>query len=123
YFYKSKKDPSDLNDEVLKKEIANGIARIISFIRVQDKDFLLPLITETNGLTDITKKHHVILDAIAKQLVKLAEQSDATIKNTVIIHKQVANLESRIEDKEALKQKFSGLLEHYIKHRDVLTWN
>src|SRR5690606_31253613 len=29
YFYKSKKDPADLNDEVLKKELSNGINRIL----------------------------------------------------------------------------------------------
>jgi len=29
YFYKSKKDPADLNDEVLKKELSSGISRIL----------------------------------------------------------------------------------------------
>jgi len=32
YFYKSKKDPADLNDEVLKKELASGISRILKKI-------------------------------------------------------------------------------------------
>ncbi|RQP13837.1 MAG: hypothetical protein EAS52_18690, partial [Parapedobacter sp.] len=43
YFYKSKKDPADLNDEVLKKELANGISRILSFIRKQEGDLLVPM--------------------------------------------------------------------------------
>src|SRR3546814_3387525 len=38
YFYKSKKDTADLNDEVLKKELSSGIHRIISFIRQQRSD-------------------------------------------------------------------------------------
>jgi len=29
YFYKSKKDPADLNDEVLKKELSSGVNRIL----------------------------------------------------------------------------------------------
>src|SRR5690606_19495396 len=47
YFYRSKKDHSDFGDELLKKELSSGISRILSFIRQQEKDFLLPLFTDT----------------------------------------------------------------------------
>ena len=57
YFYSSKKDPLDLNDEILKKELANGINRILSFIKRQESDFLLPIFTDTGGLTVIAKEH------------------------------------------------------------------
>ena len=43
YFYRSKKDPADLNDEVLKKELSSGVNRILSFIRKQETDLLVPL--------------------------------------------------------------------------------
>ena len=46
YFYKSKKDPADLSDEILKKELGQGINRIISFIKVQEKDILSPMLAE-----------------------------------------------------------------------------
>ena len=46
YFYKSKKDPADLSDEILKKELGQGINRIISFIKVQEKDILAPMLAE-----------------------------------------------------------------------------
>src|SRR5476651_1847328 len=43
YFYKSKKDPRDLNDELLKKELVLRSDRIIGFIRTMESELLLPL--------------------------------------------------------------------------------
>lgn len=50
YFYRSKKDPDDSEDELLKRELSTGINRIISFIRQQEKDFLLPIFTDSGIL-------------------------------------------------------------------------
>ena len=50
YFYKSKKDPGDLNDELLKKELGQGINRIISFIKTQEKDALTPMMADGREL-------------------------------------------------------------------------
>ena len=50
YFYKSKKDPGDLNDELLKKELGQGINRIISFIKTQEKEALTPIMAEGREL-------------------------------------------------------------------------
>lgn len=46
YFYKSQKDPGDLNDEMLKKELGQGINRIISFIKTQEKEALTPIMAD-----------------------------------------------------------------------------
>lgn len=50
YFYKSKKDPADLNDELLKKELGQGINRIISFIKTQEKEALTPIMADQREL-------------------------------------------------------------------------
>lgn len=50
YFYKSQKDPGDLNDELLKKELGQGINRIISFIKTQEKEALTPLMADQRQL-------------------------------------------------------------------------
>jgi predicted RNA-binding protein YlxR (DUF448 family) len=50
YFYKSKKDPGDLNDELLKKELGQGINRIIAFIKTQEKEALTPMMAEQREL-------------------------------------------------------------------------
>jgi hypothetical protein len=46
YFYKSQKDPGDLNDELLKRELGQGINRIISFIKTQEKEALTPIMAD-----------------------------------------------------------------------------
>lgn len=51
YFHKSQKDPGDLNDELLKKELGQGINRIISFIKTQEKEALTPLLADQRELT------------------------------------------------------------------------
>src|SRR5471030_2788188 len=43
YFYKSKKDPRDLNDEMLKTELMKRTDVIVSFQKVMERDLLIPL--------------------------------------------------------------------------------
>jgi hypothetical protein len=43
YFYKSKKDPRDLNDELLKKELVKRTDTIIGFIKMMEEELLKPL--------------------------------------------------------------------------------
>jgi len=64
YFYRSKKDPLDLNDELLKKELASGNNRIIGFFKTQEKDFLLPIFSDTGTLVTITKQHTLYIKDI-----------------------------------------------------------
>jgi hypothetical protein len=56
YFYKSKKDPGDLNDEMLKKEISQGINRIISFIKTQEKETLAPMLADVREGQQLTRQ-------------------------------------------------------------------
>lgn len=60
YFYRSKKDPSDPGDELLKRELSAGINRIISFIRQQEKDFLLPVFSDV-GLLKVASQSITML--------------------------------------------------------------
>jgi hypothetical protein len=43
YFYKSKKDPRDLNDKLLKNAINKKTDNIIAFIRTQEQELLIPM--------------------------------------------------------------------------------
>ncbi|WP_310588830.1 BfmA/BtgA family mobilization protein [Dyadobacter flavalbus] len=83
HFYKSKKNPSDLNYEVLKKELSQGINRIISFIKVQEKDTLAPMLAEQkiqqqqlNRLGDEFKEFFELLpeDKMRGKFVSLARE-------------------------------------------------
>jgi cytochrome c556 len=63
YFYKSKKDPADLNDELLKKELGQGINRIISFIKTQEKEALTPLLADQRDLKRALATLHQQVDS------------------------------------------------------------
>ncbi len=43
YFYRTKKDPIDLNDEMLKNSILKNAQNQIAFLKTQEKIFLFPL--------------------------------------------------------------------------------
>lgn len=43
YFYRSKKDPTDLNDELLKNTILKGQKEYIGFIKTQETELLIPI--------------------------------------------------------------------------------
>jgi hypothetical protein len=62
YFDKSKKDPGDLNDDLLKKDISQGINRIISFIKTQEKDTLAPMLAEVRA------DHQAVLQVDHRQI-------------------------------------------------------
>ncbi len=49
YFYKSKKDPSDLSDEVLKKELSKGISRIQNDITELEEEHLTLILEEVRS--------------------------------------------------------------------------
>src|SRR5476651_2586756 len=45
YFYKSKKDPLDLNDELLKNTLLKNHQQYIGFIKMQEQMLLVPIKT------------------------------------------------------------------------------
>lgn len=122
YFYKSKKDPSDLNDEVLKKEIASGINRIISFLRTQEKEFLLPGFTDTSQLLKITGNHTKYLNDINGYLPKAELQGKEILNHIALLDKAIAKTQMNLNDKAGLKNQFKKILDYYINHRETLGW-
>ncbi|MCC9043307.1 hypothetical protein LNQ81_11555 [Myroides sp. M-43] len=82
YFYRSKKDPSDFGDEVLKRELSAGISRIISFIRQQEKDFLLPSFTDIGILKVATAQTKDSLVKLSNHLTKESEVTSSILKST-----------------------------------------
>lgn len=122
YFDKSKKDPSDLNDEVLKKEIASGINRIISFFRSQEKEFLLPVLTNTSQLLKITGNHTKYLHDINGYLPKAELQGKEILNRIALVDKAIAKTQMNLNDKAGLKNQFKKILDYYINHRETLGW-
>jgi len=121
YFYKSKKDPRDLNDEVLKKEIVKRSDHIIGFIRTQESDLLIPL--KKDGERQI-KLQNSALEILSTQLLPFAQKQEAFNKEEVKILNEIrqhlmAGQQATI-DREKLKKRFCEILEKYIKERDQM---
>jgi hypothetical protein len=122
YFYRSKKDPADPGDEMLKRELSSGISRIISFIRQQEKDFLLPLFTDSEVLKTISLRQKDILEAISKHLLSESEKTSVLAKRSEQIINGLKHLVSKQKEKEILKEEFSRLLDYYAVQREEMGW-
>ncbi|WP_430613148.1 BfmA/BtgA family mobilization protein [Flavobacterium sp. JP2137] len=122
YFYRSKKDPSDVGDEVLKKDLSSGLNRIISIIKQQEKDFLLPMFTDMGLVKNVSGNNKKFLESIARHLLSEGEKVTRLTLNTDIIQNDIKILIASMKKKEQLKLQFSILLEHYIKEREEIGW-
>ena len=122
YFYRSKKDPLDLNDELLKKELVNGNNRIIGFFKTQEKDFLLPIFSDSSTLITIAKQHTMYLKEVGKYMVQDLENMKKLAEGMTALQRGIARTQTHLEDKALLKLRFSKIIEYYITHRESLGW-
>ena len=121
YFFKSKKDPRDLNDEVLKKELNKKTDNIIGFIKTQEEELLRPMKKDGERMIGAQRK---IIDFFNENIIKHNDEQKATSKtqssNIGKIAEYLQKLDTSQYDKKALKAKFSEILEYYIKSREQL---
>jgi hypothetical protein len=121
YFYRSKKDPIDLNDELLKNTILKGQKEYIGFIRTQETDLLIPIKRDTTSMVELLKK---IVLSFNNQVLKYNEQvlSNQTnqSKGLSSVYETLGYIEKKTEAKVSLKQKSINILNRYIKERESL---
>lgn len=122
YFYRSKKDPADPGDEMLKRELSSGISRILSFIRQQEKDFLLPVLSDTANLKTVSSRQMEILEGIARHLLAESEKTAVLASGSQQFINGIKYLISKQKEKELLKEQFSQLLDYYITQREEMGW-
>lgn len=144
YFYKSKKDPADLNDELLKKELGQGINRIISFIKTQEKDALSPMLADLAQLqralsqlsqqqsrffqmNDEGKVEGFFAVTQRRQMKEHKEDQEKQVEIAKTLTDLLAETKShqkqvraQFEEKEGLKAKFIRILDHYALQREAL---
>jgi len=122
YFFKSKKDPRDLNDEVLKKEINKKTDNIIGFIKTQEEELLRPMKKDGERMIAAQGK---IINFFNENIIKHNDEQKAASKiqssNIGKIAEYLQKLDTSQYDKKALKAKFSDLLEYYIKSREQIS--
>jgi hypothetical protein len=122
YFYKSKKDPMDLNDELLKNTLMKNHQQYIGFIKTQENMLLVPM--------------KILMDKIGESQRQIIESFNTEVltQNVDVIDNQhalakmfgeIARLKESIlqsqKSKEMLKAQFISILEAYIKSREAFT--
>jgi hypothetical protein len=121
YFYKSKKDPRDLNDELLKKELVKRSDNIIGFIRTLEDQLLKPLV---KSFERITNSQNSIVNFFNQHIITHnKEQKEAYAKQQSTIngiHISVKNIETAQYTKDVTKRKCLEILEYYIQHREAM---
>ncbi len=120
YFYKSKKDPLDLNDELLKNALMKNHKDYIGFIRKQEDMLLIPIKTEMDRMVTSQIK---IIDRFNSEVLK----HNVDVLNKQNVHDQklsaialiMETIQKSFKSKEQLKMQFLHILDSYIKSRDA----
>jgi hypothetical protein len=122
YFYKSKKDPMDLNDELLKNTLMKNHQQYIGFIKTQENMLLVPMKT--------------LMDKIGESQRQIIERFNTEVltHNVDVLNNQhsLASMFGEIgglmdailqcqKSKEILKAQFISILDVYIKLREAFT--
>jgi len=121
YFYKTKKDPRDLNDELLKNAINRKTDNIVAFIRTQEQELLMPLKKDSERMINSQLK---ILEYFNQYVIAYnKEQKEAYAAQRKAIDEIVKYLQiiDRLQvEKRNLKARFKSILEHYVSQRETL---
>ena len=120
YFYKSKKDPLDLNDELLKNALMKNHKDYIGFIRKQEDMLLIPIKTEMDRMVASQIK---IIDRFNGEVLK----HNVDVLNKQNVHDQklsaialmMETIQKSLKSKEQLKMQFLHILDSHIKSRDA----
>jgi hypothetical protein len=122
YFYKSKKDPMDLNDELLKNTLLKNHQQYIGFIKTQENMLLVPM---KIWMDKIGESQRQIIDFFNKEVLThnvdvINNQYDLAGMMAEVARLMEVILQSQ-KSKETLKAQFMSILEAYIKAREAFT--
>ena len=113
YFHRTKKDPADINDELLKNTLVKNHDTYIRFIRAQEDKMLIPIKTEVDRMIASQIK---IIDSFNNQVLKankdiLAGQTQQATETASLLK----IITDKLDTKESLKLKFLYILNYYNK--------
>lgn len=112
YFYRTKKDPKDISDELLKTALRKNHKAYTGFIKAQENLLLIPIKEAVEKMIGNQKE---IVRYFNEQVLGANRQ---VLKNQQE-HRQLL-LERFKQEKDILKRHFLELLEQYIQTREEL---
>ncbi|MES2275904.1 MAG: BfmA/BtgA family mobilization protein [Bacteroidota bacterium] len=121
YFYRTKKDPTDVNDELLKNAIIKGTHNLTGFIKTQEQTLLIPMKLDVDRMIGSQQK---ILDCFNAQILEHNRQSGLQQTEMLGKLKQIEPflklIGQQLQSKEQLKSRALLILEDYHKGREQL---
>jgi hypothetical protein len=126
YFFRSKKDPLDINDELLKNTLLKQHKDYIGFIRTQENDLLIPIKREVDRMTGNQRDINSLLKQLEKKSVALASGQNEILSAGKNYSSKLLNTDEvlksilvKLSEGEQLKKQFHYILGTYIKSRDA----
>ncbi len=118
YFYRTKKDPSDFNDDLLKTSLAKSHKAYTSFIKAQEQLLLIPMKESMDKMIanqkDIVKYFNEQVVNANKNILKGQQEQNVKLLETEKL------LLKEFDNKERLKASFLQILNGYIRNREDL---
>ena len=123
YFYRTKKDPNDINDELLKNTLLKQHKDHIGFIKTQETELLIPVKRDLGRLMDFEQKvYNMTLKSLPKQIESLgtgvAFQNQQLKDLATNLDSKLMAIGNSLITKEQLKRQFLNILESYVKARE-----
>jgi hypothetical protein len=109
YFYRTKKDPTDINDELLKNALAKNHSTYIRFIRSQEDNLLIPV---KESVDKMIVNQREIVRYFNEQVLNA---NKAILNNQETHENQLQAIMGNMDSKEKLKVKFLYILSNYSK--------
>lgn len=121
YFYKTKKDPTDLNDDALKSTLTRSHKTYVGFIKNQEDLLLIPMKQAMDKMIanqkDIVRFFNEQVLGANKNLLKHQLDQQGRFEES---NKIMKALQEQMENKAKLKIKVLNILNDYIKAREEL---
>lgn len=121
YFYRTKKDPADINDELLKNTLSKSHKTYMSFIKAQEDLLLIPMKQSMDKMIanqrDIVKYFNEQVLGANKTLLQNQADLQQTVNGTEKLMKMIS---ASLDQKERLKGKFLHILTSYVRSREEL---
>ena len=118
YFHRTKKDPTDINDDLLKNSFAKSHKAYTSFIKTQEQLLLIPMKEAMDKMIsnqkDIVKYFNEQVVVANKSILKNQLEQNSKLQETENLLTKV------IDGKEKLKANFLLILNAYIRIREEL---
>ncbi|NQX52274.1 hypothetical protein HQN86_01475 [Pedobacter panaciterrae] len=126
YFFRSKKDPADINDEFLKNTLLKSHKDYIGFIRTQEAELLIPIKTDVSRMLDALGR---VIQSFNGQVLKQNDQifnhqklllgnQEAQVKKFTQTDELMRRVFASLHTREQLKEKFLDIFEDYVKVRN-----